>query len=153
MWPFSKKCYPPKAYINIPDSWSVFEGDYEGTIMIASFNAGARKIAGPSRICLSSGYRHSLPREKRKWTAFIGRKCHPWPNRDDALLQLFTPNNESIFVGRITNNNMREFVLYTSNCHNVKQKYEALKQPFYEHKVQMIINADPKWHVYRQFIK
>lgn len=152
MWPFSKKCYPPKAYINIPDSWSVFEGDYEGTIMIASFNAGARKIAGHPEYAYQVGI--AIP--------FLAKSENGLPSSEesvilgqieDALLQLFTPNNESIFVGRITNNNMREFVLYTSNCHNVKQKYEALKQPFYEHKVQMIINADPKWHVYRQFIK
>jgi hypothetical protein len=131
------------------DTWSVIEGDYEGRPMIARFRTGAKHLAGRPPYGIQIGVAvpflaatdDGLPgsSEVRQLAAF-----------EDELIRL--AGDRGLFVGAITTNGMREFVLYTASPDWIAQFHEGLRASLPDHDVQVIAHEDRHWSVYRQFV-
>ena len=46
---------------------------------------------------------------------------------------------------------MREFVFYTTNADAVRAAFAPLQSSIQSHELQLMIQPDPEWSVYRQF--
>src|SRR5205807_630881 len=68
---------------------------------------------------------------------------------EDEISRRFSSGNESLLAGVITTNNMREFVLYTSNDGAAVEKARNLakdiKSHKKSHKIQFALHHDPAW--------
>lgn len=64
-------------------------------------------------------------------------------------MEIFEKNKEAILVGTLTMPTFREFVLYASVPELIAQRFEELKQLIKSHEVQMVINEDKDWQIYK----
>jgi hypothetical protein len=70
---------------------------------------------------------------------------------EDTIFGVLSTENESLLAVVITTCGMREFVLYTGAPEQVKVKFEKLKGMIETHRLQMIIEVDKSWNVYKEF--
>lgn len=149
MWPFRKQ-YPPLEELCADGQWAVCTGEYEGRPMLVRRNgAGEQGIGHPS-----------LPYQIGVAVPFLCPREDGMPPRDedeqlhaieDALSDSLKANNLCVFVLVITTKGMREFVFYTGDPDAVRGKVEAIQQRVQSHEVQLMIQHDPHWNVFRQF--
>ena len=71
---------------------------------------------------------------------------------EDNLCGLLQTANESIFVAAITTSGMREFVFYTRDPEQVKQKFEQARSTFRTIEIQLMIQPDSEWNIYARLI-
>jgi hypothetical protein len=134
----------------VSDEWQVSEGLYDGKRLISSFRTGARGLAGRPQYSIQIGVAvrllapdsYGMPRaaELAQLTEF-----------EDALTQ--RSSDKAILVGVITTRGMREFVLYTGSGEWIEAFHGDLIAALPTHKVQVMAKTDPKWFVYRQFVR
>ena len=148
---FFKRTEPePGGPIKIADDWQLSEGEYDGGYIVTRFNRGAKVIAGKPAYGIQIGVavplnqpnEHGLPGdvELGQLAAF----------EDDLDARLA---GRAAFVGVITTGGMREFVLYTGSGDWIPGLHEELRSALPTHEVQMQAQTDPKWSVYRSFVK
>lgn len=70
---------------------------------------------------------------------------------EHKITPVLQQNNESILVAMLTTNSMRELIIYTSNPEGVKAKFEQLKAEVSTHELQMIIQVDKDWSIFKHF--
>jgi hypothetical protein len=151
MWPFGRKPLPPRDQLAIGQDWKVGQSKYGGKPLIVRFNAGAEAIAGHPdyryqvgiAVPLKSPNEHGLPDvEEDRQLAGI----------EDQIIRTLEDARESILVGVISTGGMREFVCYSTNAESVRQKFERLQHSITSHDLQLMIQVDPQWTVYKQFV-
>jgi len=151
MWnPFLKK---PLSADKLPvaDRWQVARGQRAGKPMILRTHEGYRDFRGVSgfdhqvgiAIPLHNTDADGLP------TADESRELDAVEN---AICNLFEPQNESLFVATVTCDGLREFILYTRNPDAVRRKFKALENRMPAHKVFLKIQPDKDWQVYAQLL-
>ena len=152
MWPFGKKkAYPPKEEIVLGDAWQVAEGQYEDLPMITSFNLAYKELTGQP--------------EYRKQVGIAVPLRNPSPlglpdqvelaqlvTIEKTIRPLLEKDNVSLFTGRITTKGMREFIFYTSDPEKVRASFPELQREVQTHQLQLMIQPDEKWTVYKQFL-
>ena len=150
MWPFGRK-YASRDQLTIGQDWKVGQSKYEGKPLIARFNAGLQAIAGHPdyryqvgiAVPLKSPNEHGLPGvEEDRQLAGI----------EDEITRTLEEDRESILVGVISTNGMREFVCYSTDADSVRRKFDGLQQSVTSHDLQLMIRLDPHWAVYKQFL-
>jgi hypothetical protein len=72
---------------------------------------------------------------------------------EDLIDKELIQEGKTILTLIITTHSMREFVLYTNIPKVVKNKHSGLKNRVKTHEIQMIIENDPTWEVYKSFLK
>jgi hypothetical protein len=149
---FFKRSAPDKPVGDEPitDEWQVYEGRQNGKRLIASFNTGARQLVGSRNHGIQIGVAvpfhqpdpEGMPGadEMAQLTAF-----------EDALAARAA--GRAVLVGVITTGGMREFVLYTGSGDWIEGFHHDLSAALPSHQVQVMAKSDPKWSVYRQFVK
>jgi uncharacterized protein DUF695 len=151
VWPFQKK-YPTRDKLEIRESWKVGHGEYGGKVLIARFNSGLKEIAGhpayPYQVGIAAPLRapneQGLPTvEEDERLALV----------EGEIAKVLEDKRESILVGVLSTAGMREFVYYSTNEIVVREKFEQLRRSISSHDLQLIIQKDPAWSVYRQFIQ
>jgi len=70
---------------------------------------------------------------------------------EDALA--LKASGKGVLVGVITTGGMREFVLYTGAGDWIPGFHQDLRSVLPTHEVQVTAETDPKWSVYRQFVR
>jgi uncharacterized protein DUF695 len=150
VWPFGRK-YASRDQITIGQDWKVGQSKYAGKPLIARFNAGLQAIAGHPdyryqvgiAVPLKSPNEHGLPSlDEDRQLAGI----------EDEITRTLEEDRESILVGVISTNGMREFVCYSSDADSVRRKFDRLQHSVTSHDLQLMIRLDPKWAIYKQFL-
>jgi len=149
MWnPFLKK---PLSADKLPvaDSWQVAKGQRAGKPMILRTHEGYRDFRGVS------GFEHqvsiAVPLHDVDANRFPGvDESQVLDAIENAICNLFEPENESLFVATVTCDGIREFLLYTRNPDAVRRKFKALESRTLTHKVFLKIQLDKDWHEYSQ---
>jgi hypothetical protein len=137
----------------IPDGpWSLGQGDCDGKPMFVRINIGATPLAGKPRFQQRVGVTVPL----RSPTA----EGFPRPMEaaqldaiEDQLVAALTAGGTGIFVLAITTAGMREFVFYTSDATASQSSVEKLVQSIKSHTLQPVVDHDPEWDVFQQFVE
>lgn len=134
----------------IPNSWSVSRGQYEGKPIFTRFNAALLPLAG--RVEFSKQIGVAVPLNDPTEDGLPqGNEFAQLDEIEDLLERRLTEGNESLFAGVITTKAMREFVLYTSNAEQAVVKIKQLTQEITHHRLQWVVNDDPQWLVFKEF--
>ena len=147
--PSARTVGPVKDW-QIPESWSVGQGSVDGKIVITRFNLGLRPLVGrpeyPSQLGIAVPFNdrteNGLP---------TSAESEQLNQIEDEISRRFPVANESLFAGVITTNNMREFVLYTSNDLAATEKARQLVRDISTHKIQFALHHDPSWGNFTQY--
>lgn len=70
---------------------------------------------------------------------------------EDRLRLALEAEHEAILVVALTTAGVKEWVLYTSDPEATKRRMQAFAPTVTSHKLQMVIEQDTEWNVYRQF--
>jgi hypothetical protein len=151
-WPFRKKLrsFPHPGTLEVAESWTLFEGLRDGRPAVVRTNAGLRAFAGhpaygceievvvpfrsPSPLGLPDG-------QEEGELEIVG----------EALVELLTSGEESLFAAMVTTGGVREYVFYTSDPDAAREKLEAFRARVQSHALQVLIREDPAWTVFRRF--
>jgi hypothetical protein len=150
MWRIGRK-YPSRREIVVRDSWRVVDAEYNDKPLIARFNAGLKDIVGHPE------YRHqvgiAVPLKEPNARALPDvQEDRALANVEDEVSRALESDRESILVGVITTAGMREFVFYTVDPSAVQRKFEELRFQIKSHDLQLMIQEDPDWSVFRRFV-
>jgi hypothetical protein len=138
------------AEINWDGPWAVAQGQYEGSPLFVRIHQGVSPLVGDPRFSQQVGIAvpllnpdaHGLPtNEEAAQLAEI----------EDAISAALEPNHISVQVLSITTKGMREFVFYTTDADAVRTAFAQLQASIVSHELQLVIQRDPDWSVYRQF--
>jgi hypothetical protein len=151
-WPFRKKVqtFPHPGSLEVAESWTLFEGAWDGQPAIVRTNAGLRAFAGhPAYACevevaipIRSPSPLGLPDGQEEGELEIV---------GGALVDLLTFGEESLFAVVLTTGGRREYVFYTSDPDAVRDKLEAFRARVKSHALQVVLREDPTWTVFRRF--
>ncbi|MBF0502246.1 MAG: DUF695 domain-containing protein [Candidatus Riflebacteria bacterium] len=133
----------------IDGPWSIVQGQHNDKIMIVRLNTGYKEFGG------IHGYEYqvgiAVPLHSPEPTGL------PSPEEDsqlgeieDAIGASLEQQAESLFVAIITTSGMREFVFYTRDPEQVKQRFRQLQSVITSHEIQLMIRSDKDWEVYGQ---
>ncbi|MBI5203319.1 MAG: DUF695 domain-containing protein [Nitrospirae bacterium] len=132
-------------------SWNVLQGDMNGKPIFirvdTQWKESSRKTQYPYRIGiaipLNNPNNDGLPSND---------EMNILNSIEDLIDKELIQEGKTILTLIITTNSMREFVLYTNIPKVIQSKYNVLKNKVKTHEVQMIIENDPKWEVYKSFL-
>lgn len=138
----------PIASWQIPSSWTVSRGHYQGKPMFGRFNEGVASLAGRAEFPTQIGVAVPL-NDPTEDGLPQGAEFAELNEIEDRLEQRLTVGNESLLVGVITTAGMREFILYSSDAKQAVAKVQHLAQTIRHHQLQWVVNDDPQWQVFR----
>ena len=144
-----RKKYPQKNAISLKENWSISKGSHQGNLLLIRFNTDAKRIIG------HPDYQHQvgivIPINSPTEIGLPDNAESVDLNKiEDLLVNQLQENNESLLVAVITTSGVREFVLYTSDPQNLKEKFDLIKEFVQTHEPQIIIQPDEKWEIYKQ---
>ena len=149
MWPFKKR-YQLKTQIDPEGRWSVSQGTYEGKPLFARINMSLKSLVGHPEYSSQVGV--AVPLHTPNEHGFPTQKESEELNSiEDSLCSELLVDNESLFAVVITTNGMREFVFYTSDPTSAQAKVAKVSQLVTGHEVQLMVQPDPEWNVYKRF--
>lgn len=151
IWPFKKK-YPPKDHLKFDGKWAILQGVVEGhpAILTRRDLKELKDIIGHPEFPYQVGI--ATPCNNPDSNGFPGKdELIQLQQIEHRITPLLQQNNESILVAMLTTNNMRELIYYTSNPEGVKAKFEQLKAETTTHELQMIIQVDKDWSIFKHF--
>jgi len=149
---FKAKKFTPVEEISIPDEWAVFQGEHQSKPLLARFRKTALQLAGHPSFAHQVGI--AVPLKHPDANGFPTAEESQDLNRiEDLISDKLQSQNESILVGVISTNGMREFVLYTTKPEHVKSKVETISKAVPTHTLQLMIQPDKDWKVLKSFIK
>ena len=150
MWRFKKK-YPEIPEAGVQQSWSMFQGEYDGKPLLARANVALKPFVGHPNYLHQVGV--AVPFHTPDENGFpTSEEAAELMDIEDKICAELEVGNESLFAAVITTGGMREFVFYTSNPKKVELKLKALRDTIASHDVQRMIKDDKDWSVYRQFV-
>lgn len=151
MWPFKrKKPYPPKAEIQIADAWQTCQGTYNEQVIFTRFNRCFDAIAGHPEYTYQCGITIPLKHPLPTGLPDPEEGAELWAIETE-LARVLEAGNETLLVGVITTGGKREFVFYTSDPERVRVQVAVLQESIETHELQLTIQPDEQWSVYRQF--
>jgi hypothetical protein len=150
MWRFKKK-HPEIPEAGVDQSWSMFQGEYDGKPLIARANVALKPFVGHPKYSHQVGV--AVPFRLPDENGFPpSDEAAELMDIEDKICSELEVGNESLFAAIITTDGMREFVFYTSNPQTVEIKLKKLRDTIESHIVQGMIKPDEDWSVYRQFV-
>lgn len=144
-----RKKFPRKEDLVIQEEWSVAHGQQGGKPLILRYNEALKKISGHPEYGFQVGIAIPLI-DMDKNGLPTNSEAEKLSTIEDLLVDKFTEDKEAIFVGCITASTYREFVLYASTPEVIVSRYEDLKQQVKSHEIQMVINVDKDWRVFKR---
>ena len=140
--------YPSKSDLNLRDEWQVSQGTYNKRPLLLRLRSGASDIVGHPEFRHQVGIAVAFRKPDRKGLPHCDDEDILYRFEDE--LAVLEEANESLLVGVITTGGMREFVLYTSDPENVKDRFSTLKDAAPGYRVQLMIKPDPAWETFKQ---
>ena len=150
MWPFRQK--KTSAEPNWEGPWKVSQGEHNGGPLFVRVHEGVGRLAEDGSfpdqvgiaVPLHSPNEHGLPTDD---------EAQELGEIEDRIVELLEGGCQTIHVATITTGGMREFVLYTKDEETVNEGFSHLKETVSTHELQLMIQPDPEWSVYKQFAK
>jgi hypothetical protein len=147
----SRKNYPTTEEIDLADEWSMFQGEHEGNPLIARVRTSAKDLVGHPSYAHQVGI--AVPLNDPDQNGFpSAEESQQLNNVEDQVACMLEFGNESLLVGVISTNGMREFVLYTTSPDEVQRKFGQLNKETPSHSLQLMIRPDKGWDVYKAFV-
>ncbi|HTC95995.1 MAG TPA: DUF695 domain-containing protein [Terriglobales bacterium] len=147
--------FSPRKFKDIrsyPDTWSVGKGTLEGKLIFTRFREGLKEAVGhpeyPFQIGIAVPLLH--PTEDGLPT---NSEAQELGKIEDALNDKIAIDGSGIFVLIITYNGMREFVFYTKEWKPESFEQEVKSINADPHKLQFMMQHDPKWDAIKRFVK
>ena len=148
MWPFKRK-HPPREELALEDSWSVSAGGRQGRPLIVRVNQGVAPAVRHPDYAHQVGV--AVPLNDPDGTGLPGMdESEQLAGIEKSLAERLEEGRHCLFVATITTDGMREFVFYTSDPEETRRRVEAVGNDVDTHQLQLMIQTDPKWKVYRQ---
>ena len=151
MWPFRKK-YPPRNEIKLAEELTFFHGEQNGKPLVARFNARAKALIGHPEFTHQASIAVVLntPAENGLTTDDENNQLR---GIEAQLRDLLQQDNESLQVGAITTNGVKEYVFYTANPDGAKAKFEQFRARVSDHQLRFTIQPDAEWTVFKQYVR
>lgn len=142
--------FPPKSELTVGDSWVMGQGIQDGAPIFIRSNTALREIAGHPEYPLQVGIaiplkdtnEHRLPTDKEAELLW---------EIEDKIEEMLTSDNELILATILTFPGVREFSLYASDVEIVKARFEALQKSVKSHELQLNVQEDKSWEVFKTF--
>ena len=148
MWPLKRK-YLDKQSVEITDSWSVSQGQHGSNPMIVRVNRGVAAAVGHPAFKHHVGV--ALPLHTPDANGFpAADEAGQLDAIEDLLVSRLTTDRQCVQVATISTGAMREFVFYSSAPSETDEALRALAHEVATHRMQHVIQPDPKWRVYRE---
>lgn len=133
------------------DMWSVVEGDFDGTKIIARIREIKDTIdlsEYPFQIGVTVPFVYKTEKDIPS-----DQEVDVLNEIEDGLSDLFEEKNDSFMVLVITSNNVREFVFYTKywKPEVFQKEIKDLNQKFEKYILQFMMREDPEWSTYSEF--
>jgi len=129
--------------------WSLVEAAYDGRPMLLRINSALAPLAGDRRYPLRAAL--AVRCNKPDARGFPSPADSGALSRfEDEFVALFCPDPATLFAAVITTNAMREFVFYTVDEPSFRARFRGWAETPKSHRVQMLIERDPSWSVYRK---
>jgi len=126
------------------------QGHYEGSPLFARVHRGIAPLVGDARYAHQFGIAVPLLNPDGDGLP-TGEEAAQLAVIENALCAALEPGHTSVLVLVITTRGMREFVFYTTDPDQVREAFEELRSTISSHEIQLMIQPDPGWLVYRQF--
>lgn len=134
-----------------PDSWTMVQGTHGGNLLLARVRTDLGALVGhaayPFRIGVATPV-HQL-----------AANGMPTSGENATLLELerqlaaaLEAERHAILVVALTTNGVKEWVFYATDPKAIQQRFEAFAPTVRTHRLQMVIEKDPGWVVYHQFV-
>jgi hypothetical protein len=146
MWPFKRRQKSPGED---EAAWSVAEGHYEGSPLFARIRRDpgqAIRATHDHRVGVAVPLLHPDARGLPQGEEFAALS-----DSEDALSAAFESGTKSVHVLSITTSGMREFVFYTCDPGWAEGVFRSVQGQVRSHQLQLSIEPDAEWSVYRQF--
>jgi hypothetical protein len=145
---FSRK--PTLPDVIPPGHWSMVQGAQDGQLLLARVHMGIDSLVGhrayPFRVGIATRMinvvNNGMPTPEENATLQALEK---------RIQQAIEVDREAVLVIVITCAGVKEWVFYTSKPESTKQRTQAFAPTVQSHKLQMIIERDDRWTVYREF--
>lgn len=145
-----KKSSPEKALPHVTDRWVTLEGKYGRMPLSIRVNQGLEDVIGHKDLQHQAGIT----------VAILNPMKNGLPDKEeDTQLKKIEKiiNSElnekgiALFAAVVTTGGAREFIFYTGNPKAVESSFKILTGKIYSHTLQLNIQKDTKWLVYKQF--
>jgi hypothetical protein len=134
--------------MNIDGPWKLSQGVHEGRPLIVRLNTGLRRVAGRPEYAFQVGV--AVPLRNPKQDGLPTREESVQLELiEDALTTTLEQDHGCVLAAVLSTGGMREFVLYTVAPTTVESRVESLRAVTSTHELQLMIQPDPKWRVYR----
>jgi hypothetical protein len=150
MWPFNKKT-STEDETPATHNWFVSERIHGGNPMIVRADAAFRGRGGVA------GYTHqvgiAVPLRKPEPNGLPSTEESEQLNLiEETICGELETGRESMLVGVITTNGMREFVLYTKDPKKMQERFARWQELLVSHELQLMIQPDRAWDVYNNLV-
>jgi hypothetical protein len=148
---FGKK-YPLKADIKVEEKWSISTGHTDRGVLFVRMNNGLRDLAGHPDYPFQVGI--AIPLRDKNENGL------PTPNEqksldviEEEIYQKICFDNEILLATILTFPEVREFSFYASDPEVVKERFFLAKNSISSHELQLNIQKDKDWKVYKALSK
>lgn len=145
-----------KKYKNIndyPDTWGVSKGEYDGKIVSVRYRNLEDAIGHtqyPYQIGVAVGFQveteSGLPEQKDSDDLL---------KVEDSLIELLEKENQCVFIGALTTDNMREFIFYTGEWKPefFDKEIASLQEKLSPYELNFMMKEDRGWSTFKTFCK
>lgn len=146
----SEKSNREKPLPKITDRWEVISGKYGNKPMSIRVNRGLSDVIGHKDLQHQIGItvpilnpmKNGLPDEEEE------KKLK---EIEKVLASELTESGLAVFASVITTHGEREYIFYTGNPKAAKASFKRLEEAISTHTIQLNIQRDKKWIVYKWF--
>jgi len=144
--------YPPIESIRIDDSWSIAEGQHNGSALVTRFRPNLTSLAGhpgyPKRLEITWSFR-SLG-NNRMPSPEEGKAMEVFENR---LVPVVEKDNLAILTAVVTNDGKRIWFFYVSNVSEFGKRLTNMPQEKERYPIALSATTDANWDFYLDFLK
>lgn len=137
---------------NEENTWTLYEGTWSGHPAIIRANTSVRRRRDMQR-AMPYEVKIVVPIREPDIRGFPrGVEAAQLQNIEERLVAEVEVEGETILVGVLTGDGIREFALYTSAPYSVRTKLVRLANGTTTHNVQFAVQEDPDWSVYKSIV-
>lgn len=132
----------------LDDNWCVIETKYKEYLMVIRKNIGISKIIGHKQLIYKIGF--AVPLNKPNENSLPSNEETNVLDRIEDLL-VKEIKDSAVLTLVITTKGMREFVFYGDDKNKLIKWYENGHRKILGHELQLSIDIDKSWDIYKQF--
>ena len=132
------------------DIWVEREGKYGRMPMIIKVNNGLKSLAGHGLLQHQVGIAVQINKPLTNGLPDDEEETH-LDNIEETLITELKESNLAVFAVVVTTGGLREFIFYTHNPKAIENSFNKLEQRITSHALQLNIQRDKQWMLYKQY--